>query len=120
MSNEPQLTLYSFFSPGCQAFRSHLSKAEPSDKLSALKEKTSKEEKVEWSAYRRHQLLYHPFPHEKRILLVIQNGRIMEIEAGTIKGKGIVKCENFTLLEKESEILNLPGSVKLGEGIAII
>ena len=56
----------------------------------------------------------------KGILLKIQDGKITEITTGTIKGKGSVKCEDYVILEKESETFNLPGSINLGDGIPIV
>lgn len=45
------------------------------------------------------------------ILLKIQNGRIIEIVMGSCKGSGSVACEDVTLIERELEKLNLPGSI---------
>lgn len=56
----------------------------------------------------------------KGILLKIQDGKITEITTGTVKGKGSVKCEDYVILEKESETFNLPGSINLGDGILIV
>ncbi|MCX6245992.1 MAG: hypothetical protein NTU98_14965 [Bacteroidetes bacterium] len=53
------------------------------------------------------------------IILKIQDGKILEILTGSCKGKGIVKCENFVILEKESGSFPLPGSIKLGDGVPI-
>lgn len=56
----------------------------------------------------------------KGFVLKIQDGKIKEILAGSCKGKGLVKCEDLVMLEKETESIPLPGSIKLGEGIAIV
>jgi len=53
------------------------------------------------------------------ITLKIKGGKIREILTGSCKGKGTIKCENFIILEKETESFSLPGSINLGEGIAI-
>jgi hypothetical protein len=190
MSNNQQLTLYSFFSSDKKVFLSHLPKAEPSEKISSLKDKVTKEEKVEWPvlsgkieekiddlldipipdilgrAWKKYKELLkytdrEKYPPEvtsmvnlydhtvksehnpylevkinekligkidfhivlslaiKGILLKIQDGKIIEITTGTIKGKGTVKCEDYLILEKESETFNLPGSIDLGDGIPI-
>ncbi len=55
----------------------------------------------------------------KGIVLKIQDGKIKEILAGSCTGKGIIKCEKFLLLEKETESFPLPGSISLGEGVPI-
>ncbi len=55
----------------------------------------------------------------KGIILKIQDAKIMEVLTGTCKGKGTVKCEDFVILEKETESFSLPGSIILGEGIPI-
>ena len=55
----------------------------------------------------------------KGIVLKIKGGKIMEILTGSCKGKGTIKCENFVIMEKETESFSLPGSINLGVGIAI-
>ncbi len=55
----------------------------------------------------------------KGIILKIQGGRITEILTGSCQGKGSIKCENQVLFEGETESVVLPGSIKLGNGIAI-
>lgn len=56
----------------------------------------------------------------KGIILKIRDGKIQEIQTGSCKGKGTIKCENFVILEKETESISLPGSINLGEGIPIV
>lgn len=55
----------------------------------------------------------------KGFILKIQDGKIKEIKTGTCKGKGTIKCEDFVILEKETESFPLPGSINLGEGAVI-
>jgi hypothetical protein len=55
----------------------------------------------------------------KGFILKIRDGKIKEIKAGTCKGKGTVKCENFVIFEKETESFSLPGSINFEEGVAI-
>ncbi|OGP75431.1 MAG: hypothetical protein A2Y80_01075 [Deltaproteobacteria bacterium RBG_13_58_19] len=55
----------------------------------------------------------------KGIILKLQGGRITEILAGSCQGKGSIKCENQVLFEGETKPVLFPGSIKLGEGIAI-
>ncbi len=52
-------------------------------------------------------------------ILRISDGRIKGITTGSCTGKGIIKCEGFTLLERKSEPYRLPGTIDLGEGIPI-
>jgi hypothetical protein len=55
----------------------------------------------------------------KGMILKIQDGKIKEIKTGSCKGKGNVKLEDFVIMEKETESFSLPGSIKLGDGVAI-
>lgn len=55
----------------------------------------------------------------KGVVLGIQGGRIRQIRTGSCKGKGTVKLGNVLLAEKETEPIELPGSIDLGEGIAL-
>lgn len=55
----------------------------------------------------------------KGFILKIQDGKIKEIKTGNCKGKGTIKCEDFVILAKETESFPLPGSINLGEGVAI-
>ncbi len=55
----------------------------------------------------------------KGIILKIQDGKIKEIKTGSCKGKGNVKLEDFVIMEKETESISLPGSINLGDGVAI-
>jgi hypothetical protein len=52
-------------------------------------------------------------------ILKIQDGKITEAFTGTCAGKGTLACENFVMLEKETDAIPLPGSLKFGEGIPI-
>jgi hypothetical protein len=55
----------------------------------------------------------------KGFVLKIQGGKIKEIRTGDLKGIGKIKCEGMVLLEKETESVDLPGTINLGEGIPI-
>ena len=55
----------------------------------------------------------------KGIILKIQGGRITEILTGSYQGKGSISCENQVLFEGENKSMVLPGSIKLGNGIAM-
>ena len=49
------------------------------------------------------------------VILHIRGGRILEIQAGRIKGEGTLKCENFILVKRETETMDLPGTIKFSE-----
>ncbi len=53
------------------------------------------------------------------IELKIKNARIMRIEPGTCKAKGVVSYRGLLLLEEKSDKLELPGSLEFGNGIPI-
>lgn len=55
----------------------------------------------------------------KGLILKIQGGRIKAIETGSVGGKGSISVEGVALVEKEFEPESLPGTINLGEGIAI-
>lgn len=55
----------------------------------------------------------------KGFVLKIQGGKIKEIRTGKLKGTGKIKCEEMVLVEKETESVDLPGTIGLGEGIPI-
>jgi len=55
----------------------------------------------------------------KGMKLEIQNARIKKIHAGECKAKGSFLCEGFLLAKRESNPLDLPGTVDLGEGLEI-
>lgn len=57
--------------------------------------------------------------HLKGIILKIQDGKIKEILTGSCKGKGILKCEDLIIMERETDSVPLPGSISLGEGLPI-
>jgi len=56
----------------------------------------------------------------KGIILKIRDGKIQEIQTGSCKGKGTIKCYDFVIMEKETESFSLPGSINLGEGVPIV
>jgi hypothetical protein len=49
----------------------------------------------------------------------ISDGKIKGATTGSCTGKGTIKCEGFTVLEKETEPFRLPGTIDLREGIPI-
>lgn len=53
------------------------------------------------------------------IVLKVRGGKIREICAGRLRGKGTLACAGVALLEKETERLELPGRINLGDGIEI-
>lgn len=55
----------------------------------------------------------------KGFVLKIQAAKITEILTGSCQAKGSLKCEDFTLLEKQSEPLSLPVSIILKTPISI-
>jgi hypothetical protein len=55
----------------------------------------------------------------KGAILKIQDGSIKEICTGSCKGKGILSCEEFIIIEKETESISLPGSISFPKGIPI-
>jgi hypothetical protein len=52
----------------------------------------------------------------KAITLEIRNARIKKIHAGDCKATGRFLCEGLLLAERESNPLDLPGTIDLGEG----
>ena len=55
----------------------------------------------------------------KGIVLKIQNGRIKEIKTGTCEVKGRIEYKDLVIAEKALEPIQLPGSIDLGEGVAV-
>ncbi len=55
----------------------------------------------------------------KAMTLEIRNARIKKIHSGDCKAKGSFFCEGFLLAERETEPLDLPGTIDLGEGLPI-
>ena len=49
------------------------------------------------------------------VILHIKGGRIREIQAGRIKGSATLKCENLILFTRETETMDLPGTIKFPE-----
>lgn len=52
-------------------------------------------------------------------VLKIQDGRIREVEAGSFRGSGTVKCRDQVLATAATPEFRLPGRVDLGEGTRI-
>ncbi|MBI2858985.1 MAG: hypothetical protein HYX90_07895 [Chloroflexi bacterium] len=55
----------------------------------------------------------------KGIILKIQDARIKEIVTGTCTGNGTIKLEGLVIVERKTEPVSLPGSIRLGEGVPI-
>ena len=55
----------------------------------------------------------------KGFIVRIQDGKIMEIKTGTCKAKGSITCEDFLIVEKETDSVTLPGTIGLGDGVPI-
>jgi hypothetical protein len=51
--------------------------------------------------------------------LTIQGGRIKKIKPGKAQGSGSIACEGAILHNVDKKLLTLPGTIDLGEGIAI-
>jgi hypothetical protein len=51
--------------------------------------------------------------------LKIQDGKIIEIRTGSCQGSCTVTCQGGVIFQKDSSTVHLPGSIDLGEGIAI-
>jgi len=55
----------------------------------------------------------------KGFILRIQNGRVKEIQTGTCEGKGTIAYGDLEFAEKTLAPIKLPGSIDLGEGVAL-
>lgn len=55
----------------------------------------------------------------KGIILKIQDAKIKQIRTGNIKASGTINCEGHEIGKKESEEVDFPGTLDLGEGIPI-
>ena len=53
------------------------------------------------------------------IILKIQDANIKQIKTGIVKASGLINCEGVEITKKESEEIELPGTIELGEGIPI-
>lgn len=53
----------------------------------------------------------------KGFIVKVKNGKMKEIITGSCKSRGTIKCEDFTILEKETASFPLPGSIELDEGV---
>ncbi|MCG2589076.1 hypothetical protein [Rhodohalobacter sulfatireducens] len=53
------------------------------------------------------------------IILKIQDAKIKQIRTGNIKASGTINCEGHEIGKKESEEVDFPGTLDLGEGIPI-
>lgn len=47
------------------------------------------------------------------VILQVQGGDVRAIQSGSIKGEGTLKCENLIVFHRETETMDLPGTVKL-------
>lgn len=55
----------------------------------------------------------------KGLELSLERGRITAIESGTVEGSGKIECAGESLWEDSLEIVDLPGKIDLGQGIAL-
>lgn len=55
----------------------------------------------------------------KGVMLVIQDGKIVEVMTGTCTGNGSIAYAGFTILEKKTAPYSLPGSIPFKQGIPI-
>lgn len=46
------------------------------------------------------------------VILQVQDGNIRAVESGRIKGKATLKCENLIVFKRETEAMDLPGTLK--------
>ena len=53
------------------------------------------------------------------VVLQIRGGRVMAIEAGSVKGKASLAMETKIVLEKPFGPLSLPGKIDLGDGVPL-
>lgn len=53
------------------------------------------------------------------VVLQIRGGRLMAIEAGSVKGKASLAMESKIVVEKPFAPLPLPGKINLGEGVPL-
>jgi hypothetical protein len=53
------------------------------------------------------------------VVLQIRGGRVMAIEAGTVKGKASLAMESKIVVEKPFASIHLPGKIDLGEGVPL-
>ena len=53
------------------------------------------------------------------IILKIQDAKIKQIRTGNMKATGTINCEGHEIGKKESEEVEFPGTLDLGEGIPI-
>jgi len=56
----------------------------------------------------------------KGLMLKIENGKIVEVEAGSCEGSGEIKVEEHELLHKDFGPTSMPGKVGLGSGIPVV
>lgn len=52
-------------------------------------------------------------------ILVIRDGKIMEIKPGLCSGSGTIEYTGFTILEKKTAPIGLPGAIAFKQGIPI-
>ena len=53
------------------------------------------------------------------VVLRIRGGRVMAIEAGSVKGKASLAMEGETVLERPFTPISLPGKIDLGDGVPL-
>jgi hypothetical protein len=52
-------------------------------------------------------------------LLTIQDRRITAVQTGSVRGQGSLALESTVILERDFGSIELPGTIKLGEGIPV-
>jgi hypothetical protein len=52
-------------------------------------------------------------------VLVIQNGKVMEIQTGSAKGEGSLALMETALWKQELTLVHFPGNISLGRGIPL-
>jgi hypothetical protein len=55
----------------------------------------------------------------KGVILRIQDGKIISIQAGAVKGSGELLLEEQSIIKKDFGSYELPGSIDLGDGISL-
>lgn len=56
----------------------------------------------------------------KGLQLKIENGRIVEVEAGSCEGNGEIKVKDTQLVHKDFGPIDMPGKISLGNGIPVV
>src|SRR5260370_12198211 len=129
-----EIPLFDFLAPAWKKYREILEFADaekypPNEtELVSLSEHTLK---VEHHPYLQVTYKGVPLPNDKieftleaeltlqEVVLQIQNGKIMAIRAGAVKGSGELLLDKQSVIKKEFGSYGLPGSIELGDGISL-